>query len=407
MTRESHRRAWVAAFSIVAAGAPLATSCAEAEATPPNGDDVSTDGGPDREAPTSDAELDGGRPPVVGCEATAWCPVTTTGIDPRRTLGAIWGSAKDDVWVVGSVGTIAHFDGTAWTTVPSGTKETLRAVWGSSAADVWAVSTPGTLLHSAGWQSGGTFDRGPEVPRVVNNVFSLTLAVWGTSPDDVWLGGEPIPLDWDLFEHAPAWRKAAPDAGAAWENVFVARSTDRVTVRSFWGSGPSDVWAVGGDDEEIANTDGTLSVVSSGRTFHARAGDAGPTSLAWSERDSQANAVLHAVWGTAGGDVWAVGRRGTIRRFRPGASRWEVIASPTAATLHGLWGSGPNDIWAVGDSGTLLHFDGTTWKTSSAAFASGTKPNLYGVWGSSATDIWAVGEAGLLRFTGHVDGGAP
>ncbi|HMA96459.1 MAG TPA: hypothetical protein VKP30_27425, partial [Polyangiaceae bacterium] len=33
---------------------------------------------------------------------------------PTNTLNAAWGSSADDVWAVGEVGTILHFDGTQW-----------------------------------------------------------------------------------------------------------------------------------------------------------------------------------------------------------------------------------------------------------------------------------------------------
>jgi len=406
-------RGWLMIL-LLAVGAltPTFVSCADSGKELEGGPEL--DGGEDAE--TSDAHDGGGDcdagdagcTHAVTCDETDWSPVATTSIDKRRTLTSIWGSGKNDVWVVGSAGTIAHFDGTTWTTIPSGTKETLRAVWGSSATDVWVVSTPGVLLHGNGWNAGtASFDLAPEIPRVVDNVATLTLAVWGSSPDDVWLGGEPMPLDWDLSEHAPAWRKADPGGGVGWENVFVARSTDRVTVRSIWGSGPNDVWAVGGDDDEVFNPDGTQSVVSRGRTFHASSDGSGGA-LQWKELDSQSSSILYAVWGSGPGDVWAVGRRGTIRRFKTGASRWETVSSPTTENLRGLWGSGPSDVWAVGDNGTLLHFDGASWETSSAAFPPGPKPNLYGVWGSGADDVWAVGEDGLLHFSGHTNnGGAP
>ncbi len=62
-------------------------------------------------------------------------------------FNAIWANASSDVWAVGDVGAIAHFDGTSWMLVPPLTTSSLRGVWGSSANDVWAVGDNGVILH--------------------------------------------------------------------------------------------------------------------------------------------------------------------------------------------------------------------------------------------------------------------
>ena len=57
-------------------------------------------------------------------------------------------------------------------------------------------------------------------------------------------------------------------------------------------------------------------------------------------------------------------------------------------------------VWAVGDAGTILHYDGTRWSPSLAAFPVGKKrPDLLGVWGSSPSDVWIVGDGIALHAT--------
>jgi len=41
----------------------------------------------------------------------------------------------------------SHWDGSAWTSVSSGTGNFLWGVWGSEASDVWAVGFGGTTLE--------------------------------------------------------------------------------------------------------------------------------------------------------------------------------------------------------------------------------------------------------------------
>ena len=49
-----------------------------------------------------------------------------------NTLRDVWGSSGTDVFAVGDVGTIIHYDGDLWTVMKSETEETLRGVGGSS-----------------------------------------------------------------------------------------------------------------------------------------------------------------------------------------------------------------------------------------------------------------------------------
>ena len=404
MKLSRHALATAAGSLAAALLVPAFASCADSGS---NSEPPRDDAGPDTRLVELDAAADGDvdASGPLGCDEADWCPVVSTGIDTRNALTAIWGSGKNDVWAVGSSGAVVHFDGSSWKPIPSGTNQTLRGVWGSGPNDVWIVSTPTLVLHGSGFSAGAaTFELAPEIPQVVTHRSTLTHAVWGTSATDVWIGGEAIPIDWDIYEHAHGWRSGTPDGGAPWENMFIGKRSDRVTIRSLWGSGPDDVWAVGGDDEVIMNDDGSQSFVSRGRAFHTTGDDPG-TAPSWTEYDTQSNAVLNAVWGTKGGDVWAVGRKGTIRRLRSDAVRWEAVASPTTENLRGLWGAAANDIWAVGDEGTLIHFDGTRWATSSAAFAPGPRPELHAVWGSGPNDVWAVGDQGVLHFSGKKSGG--
>lgn len=77
-------------------------------------------------------------------DGTSWSPEIST-IDDLR---GIWGSAADDVFVVGISGRIKHFDGTTWRNMTSGTTEHLYGgVWGTSRSNVFAVGDRGTILH--------------------------------------------------------------------------------------------------------------------------------------------------------------------------------------------------------------------------------------------------------------------
>ena len=83
-----------------------------------------------------------------------------TSVPAPQVLGAtyfkVWGSAKNDVFVVGQGGIILHYDGSVWSRQVSPVKATLLTVAGRSATDVYAVGGPPTaLIHYDGttWSS--------------------------------------------------------------------------------------------------------------------------------------------------------------------------------------------------------------------------------------------------------------
>jgi hypothetical protein len=81
----------------------------------------------------------------------AWAPVAN---HANTALTAIWGSSKSDVWAVGYLGAVRHWDGTTWKLSQLAVDglpiyENLSAVHGSGPTDVWAVG-PGVALHHTG-----------------------------------------------------------------------------------------------------------------------------------------------------------------------------------------------------------------------------------------------------------------
>src|SRR5262245_26790825 len=139
-----------AAFYLFAIVVPAFASCAGVGQEQPEQSDLTS---PDASTTTpaeagTDASLDGGcdsadpscGPRPLSCDAAAWCPVPTS-VNTLYRLTSVWGSGKDDVWAVGSGGTIIHYDGSAWKPTPPDppTMNTFYGVWGSGAKDVWVV----------------------------------------------------------------------------------------------------------------------------------------------------------------------------------------------------------------------------------------------------------------------------
>ena len=65
----------------------------------------------------------------------------------------------------------------------------------------------------------------------------------------------------------------------------------------------------------------------------------------------------------------------------------ELGAPPS---LRSIWVVASNDVWSVSAEGSILHYDGTSWTTSSQS-----NHELHSVW-ATETDVWVGGERGLL-----------
>ena len=284
-----------------------------------------TDAGTDKEA--HEAAIDA---PACTTDdaATGWSVVMI----PTNDFSAVWGSTSSDVWAVG--GGILHWDGVGWWPSPLPTKDSgrpaptyLDGVWGSGSKDVWAVGYGGPLetRTEGGWACC-------------------------TPTSEI--------LHWN---------------GSAWS---VSLLTTVGTLNGVWGSGPSDVWAVG-VDESSGGVEGEI-----------RHWDRST----WSVFPHPPTSTLRSVWGSSPTDVWAVGDGGVT--VGNGILHWDGSAWSSVTSvwgLSGVWGSGASDVWAVGRE--ILHSDGDGWPFN-ASFS-----GLNAVWGSGRCDVWAVGNGAILHHS--------
>lgn len=218
----------------------------------------------------------------------------------------------------------------------------IAAAWAASPTDVFAASFPNYYRFN-----GTTWTVLP------GNSFGVS-AMWGSSASDVFGVGETI----RRFN------------GTAWTDMS-APTTQR--LRAVWGSGPTNVFAVG-QAGTIIRYNGT----------------------AWSTMSSPTTANLVGISGASANLIFAVGEDGSILRFD--GTTWSVVVPPSGDFLTGIWMSSPTLGYATGSAG-VLKFNGTTWSTD-PLYANVNGP-LRAVWGSSANNVVVVGETGFMsRFDG-------
>jgi hypothetical protein len=157
-------------------------------------------------------------------------------------------------------------------------------------------------------------------------------------------------------------------------------------VLSVWGSGPDDVFAVGGP---LGNGQETLALHFDGE--------------AWKELHPGGTETFWWVGGTGPSDVWMVGEQGRIAHWDGAA--FEEHTSGTTATLWGVWAAGKADAWAVGGTpeggvgapnDIVLHWDGKAWSKVALPGSSAMGRSLYKIWGTSSDNLYVVGEYGTI-----------
>jgi hypothetical protein len=242
--------------------------------------------------------------------------------------------------------------------------------------------TQGTMssLYGGG-VSDDTFDS--RSPRLAVDKSGYPIVVWQSTAfannSEIyvrrWNGSEWREVGLDSAS-GPVGKYGDPDTHASFgisKAWWTEPSTTSAVLNAVWGSSGNDVFAVG-DGGAVVHYTGT----------------------AWVPMTSGTTANLGGVWGgkTSLGvqHVYVVGDGGTILHYSP-ASGWTSMTSGTTANLSAAWGSGVNDVYAVGDGGTIVHYDGTAWSSVS----SGTTANLRGVWGSGTQSLIVVGDAGTMR----------
>jgi hypothetical protein len=241
-----------------------------------------------------------------------------------------------------------------------------------------AGSSPADLFCS---QEGGVCWRNP-APQGA----TLTSA-WGTC-SNVWAVGQGgTIMHWD---------------GARWSLVPSGTIADFEAVG---GSGPRDVWIVGGASTALHSVD-------NGATWTPTAVPGGAGQRA-----------LRGVWAVSPADAWIYGTdtappgvsTGVVFMHWDG-SKWSDVPLPMVNgaaldSIMAVWASSPQDLWvgvnagagsSVGADKPVLHWNGSSWNTYELGTSDAGigNPGPSTLWGSSPDDVWAGAFDGAYHFTG-------
>lgn len=200
----------------------------------------------------------------------------------------------------------------------------------------------------------------------------VLLGVWGSGPNDVWaVGGQ---ADRSLVLHGD---------GTSWTPMEVPSTS---LLFSIYGFSDSDVYAVG-ERGLILHYDGTT----------------------WVRVESGTELPLFGLWGASGDEVWIVGgappgRAGSAVVLRGARGSFEVVELPAELAprvLYKAHGFASDDVMLVGSESAVLRWNGTEWSRDPVP----TSVPLFSTWGRGADDVYAVGGGGggeILHFDGQV-----
>lgn len=272
-------------------------------------------------------------------------------------LLSVWGQSPDDVWTVGGqldAGAAWHFDGADWRradvpdgpllnwvhgcgdtlwmvgndgrslrrvgdgpfeAVETGETQDLWGVWCAAEGRAWAIggdaiatgTDPDPVIIS--WD-GSAWSRAPA--PALDREIRAWFKVWGTGPDNVIVVGARGALArWD---------------GNTWTQELAGTSKDFV---SLWGTGPDDIIAVGGRaNGMVARYDGQ----------------------SWTSEVLETEPGMNGVWVAADGTAHIVGLRGRTLRMPPGGFDYTRDENRDITLLHAVWGTGEGPLFAVGGS---------------------------------------------------------
>ena len=374
--------------------------------------------------------------------SAAWPTLPTTGIwqfwgmDPTCPVlcqTPYWASAalsETDIWAVGEMGLIVHWQGSAWEVVPGPTRQTLRTIDMLSPTDGWAGGDQ-VLLH---WD-GSAWRVAAQPTGTVQKVKMLSASVGLAATSDGLLRWDG--QQWTSSDICPVIPYTL-DA-LAWDNIWI---TDRQRLYHWDGQSCAQVDTVYVLDQINTISARSGSDVWAGGFFYSTSQSYYPAAIHWDgsswtwqslstpDWDSlQSLQILSDVegWATTnlslfswdgsawtkvvsedaphrpravamfpGGKGWAFGQEGRIWQRSNGVCtppNVPVLPQPSSIAL-----TGPNDGMYLGQSQTY-HWNGVDWQPAPVPGGSWYQLDL-----RTGADGWMVGSVDTNGAIAHWDG---
>lgn len=272
-------------------------------------------------------------------------------------LRDIWGRSRTDFYVSGYVGPspysgiVLHYDGKRFKDMTPPGSGQLEGLWGSGGSNLYTIDRQGTAYHHDG-----------KAWKAHKNLANETKAIWGLGPTAIYAVGYDAVLQYN---------------GAKWK-VHTSFSGSGYSLQDIWGASSTDLFTIAGYPKGfLLHYDGT----------------------GWKQQTT-ASTYLYSVWGTGSTNVFAVGSStGIILRYD--GVVWSTVKSGLVFQTT-VWGTSSQNVYSVGGNyDKYWHNNGTSWKqksTGSTIRTAGVKSNISGIWGTGPTDVFLSGMNRVLHY---------
>ena len=289
------------------------------------------------------------------------CVWTKQVINASVDFYSVWGSGAKAVWTVGASGTALYYNGVTWKAVDSGVGTRLECVHGSAADDVYAITRDAQIIRWDGTEWLPHVDLNPtwgesacisviapkdllaivydsngskvHLYRVTNGVKSLLDTV---SPQDVYTpdGSKIASMSLHAFSATSAYGTA--DRAYRWNGVDLVNMVSPNPSFGLWALEPNFAYAAAPHSGIGHRWDGQT----------------------WKIVNPGLNGYVHMFTGTAKTRVFAVGETqvGAIAAIVAfDGIGWSPMTTPAdAKALFAGWSAATGEVFAVGKGGTIL-----------------------------------------------------
>jgi hypothetical protein len=283
--------------------------------------------------------------------------------------------------------------------------DVLNSTYAASSSEAWAVGEQRSESSEAfvslfeEW-TGSEWKAVPGAALGSSSTGSSLYAVSGTGPSNVWaVGGNSTSSSaTGLIEHwnGTSWSALAPTSREPANSTLAAVSADSAT----------DVWAVGESAVSEPHTTGKQPLI---EHYNGSSWSVVQGAFTGNENDT-----LIAVEAVSPSDVWALGvarprnysGAGTSVLEHYNGTEWSIVSAAetsVATHLHAITGLSADDLWAVGEEGSspvIEHFNGSTWSAIASPATVEGKGGLLSVTELSPSDVWAVGRGVTEHYNG-------
>jgi len=157
----------------------------------------------------------------------------------------MWGTSSSNLYFIGNVGSIVHYDGSSFTKLESGTEKPIIDIWGLDENHVWATAYTNTIdnEHPSGYESVTLYYNGTEwVKKYVSTtyfpVYTDSISSWMFS---AWAYGDTVYITCE----GGLWKESITTG----QGTFLNQSTlgfDEWHLNQVRGNGYNDLFLLSG-----------------------------------------------------------------------------------------------------------------------------------------------------------------